>query len=681
MRKLWMTLGCMVSALATIAQVTDTMPFKKLDDVIVTGQFSPRSVKSSVYQVKVIRREQIEKLSPTKLQDVLMSELNIRFTQDLAVGGTNIMMLGMSGQNVKVLIDGVPMIGRQGTNNEISINQIDINTIERIEIVEGPMSVIYGADALAGVINIITKKSSTAKWSILAKLHEETIGKEYSLLSHGIHNPSLAFTTHYKSWDAGANLSYNYFGGWKDTAIDRELVWNKKDQLLAGGFIGYKGKKFNLRYRFDGLDELIQDPGNFVNDEKATGDTFAINKKYYSNRAMQQLQGSFTLKPSVVLQSALSYTNYNRRVHSEWLYKKSGEINLDPTPDAQSLVNFKGINFRSSVVYSINPKYALQPGIEINRETGAGERMHTGTNKLTDYAFFLSAELKPVEKWSIRPGFRLIKNSVYNAPPLVPSLNVKYNINTNLDIRAAYAHGFRAPSLRELYMNFFDINHRIIGNPNLKAEVSNTSNLSINYSKSIKKNISYNASIGGFYNQVKNMIDYAVSASSSDTFTLVNLFNSKTAGITLNGQAKYKNWNFGAGAAATGFFNIYSAQQKSLPEMQWGNEFNLNVGYNVPKLGLDANLFYKYTGTKPGYMQAGADFLPIKTDDYHWADFSINKTACKGLRLSAGVKNLFDVKRLRNSIASISVHTNNNVLSVGTGRSFFAGIQYQFSKN
>ena len=59
------------------------------------------------------------------------------------------------------------MTGRQGTSNEININQIDINSIERIEIVEGPMSVVYGADALAGVINIITKKAALQKFLLL----------------------------------------------------------------------------------------------------------------------------------------------------------------------------------------------------------------------------------------------------------------------------------------------------------------------------------------------------------------------------------------------------------------------------------------------------------------------------------------------------------------------------------
>src|SRR5690606_23632369 len=121
--------------------------------VVITGEVEPQSAKKSVYQVRTIPMERIQAQGSTRLQDVLNTELNIRFDQDLSLGGSNLNMLGLSGQNVKVLIDGVPMIGRQGVENEININQINVSSIERIEIVEGPMSVIYGADALAGVIN------------------------------------------------------------------------------------------------------------------------------------------------------------------------------------------------------------------------------------------------------------------------------------------------------------------------------------------------------------------------------------------------------------------------------------------------------------------------------------------------------------------------------------------------
>jgi len=91
-------------------------------------------------------------------------------------------MLGLSGQYVKVLIDGVPLEGRSGTANAVDLSQINVLSIDRIEIVEGPMSVNYGADALGGVINVITKKSTSQKLSAQVSLHEETVGEEYKLV-------------------------------------------------------------------------------------------------------------------------------------------------------------------------------------------------------------------------------------------------------------------------------------------------------------------------------------------------------------------------------------------------------------------------------------------------------------------------------------------------------------------
>src|SRR5690606_420044 len=144
----------------------------------------------SVYQVKTIPWERLAARGAVRLQDALNTELNIRFSQDLALGGSNLSMQGLAGQNVKVLVDGAPMIGRPGTSNEININQLNVNAIERIEIIEGPMSVVYGADALAGVINIITKKTVDGKLELQAKVHEETVGNEYGW-EKGVHNQSI----------------------------------------------------------------------------------------------------------------------------------------------------------------------------------------------------------------------------------------------------------------------------------------------------------------------------------------------------------------------------------------------------------------------------------------------------------------------------------------------------------
>jgi outer membrane receptor for ferrienterochelin and colicins len=356
--------------------------------VVVTGQYKPQSLKNSVYQVRTISKERIQKQAATNLQDVLTNELNIRFTQDAATGGSDITMLGLKGQNVKILIDGLPVIGRQGTSNEININQIDINSIERIEIVEGPMSVVYGADALAGVINIITKKAATTKFAVTARLHEETIGKEYGS-KQGIHNQYAGFSFNHKKWELGGAAGRNYFGGWKDTAVGRELVWHKKDQIIANGYIGYATNKFSLRYRIDGLDEIITNPGNFLFRQESSGDTLATDQEYLSQRVMQQLQGAYTVSSRLNFQTQSSYSNYSRQVFSTTVSKKTGDVRLNTAAGMQSVVDFTGFTARATAFYKLNKLFSFQPGIDVNIDKGEGERLSTGTNLIKDYALSL----------------------------------------------------------------------------------------------------------------------------------------------------------------------------------------------------------------------------------------------------------------------------------------------------
>lgn len=659
----------------------DTTKAKELSDVVVTGQYKPQSVKNSVYQVKVISKDRILKQGASKLQDVLNNELNIRFSQDLATGGSDITMMGLKGQNVKILVDGLPIIGRQGTTNEIDINQIDINSIERIEIVEGPMSVIYGADALAGVINIITKKNGTAKLSITARAHEETIGKEYGF-QQGIHNQYAGLTWRKKNWEIGGGFGHNYFGGWKDTAIDRELVWHNKDQLVANGFVGYNNGKLNLRYRFDGLDEIIYNPGNFINDYSPAADTLAYDAEYLSHRFMQQLQGSYIVNNNLSFQSQVAYSEYTRQVYSTTVSMHTKTVSQNVATGSQSLNEFTGFTFRGAAIYKLNNIFSFQPGFDINLESGKGERLKNGNNTVNDYAFYITSEITPSSKISVRPGLRFIKNSVYNAPPFIPSINTKFVLNKSLDLRLSYARGFRSPSLRELYFNFFDANHAVVGNPDLKAETSNSFTGSLSWKKINKSDAVLSVVLGGFYNDVKNLIDY-VFTQSSDTAKLYNVFHSKTAGVNLSTTVKYKNWNVAAGTSYTGFFNDYSATDKTLPSLQWSPEANANVGYSFPKLGLNMNLFYKFTGKKPMYVtNSNQDIVLTEFKGYQMADFTVNKKLFKYFMINAGIRNIFDVDRISALYASTgSAHSGNNgTMNIACGRSFFAGLAFNWEK-
>ena len=674
--------GWLILAGATVsAQQDSTTTPTQLGEVVVTGQYRPQSVKQSVYQVRVINRERIERQAGTKLQDILNNELNIRFTQDPATGGSDITMMGLKGQNVKILVDGMPMVGRQGTSNEININQIDINSIERVEIVEGPMSVIYGADALAGVINIITKKSSAAKISVSARLHEESVGDEYGIgNSKGIHNQSVSFTYRKKNWELGAGFNHNYFGGWKDTLVGRELAWHKKDQRLAHAFVGYHNARFNLRYRLDGLDEIITNPGNFeTQPQPGAIDRFAPDQEYLSQRMMHQLQAVYFANKNLSFNAQAAYSDYSRQVYSTLLGHDSHLRYINRSPGSQSVVNFDGFTFRGTALYTVNKNLSFQPGVDINLESGDGERLKEGRSRVNDYAFFLTSEVKLGEQLSLRPGLRFIHNSVYNAPPVIPSVNAKWVLGKHLDFRVSYARGFRAPSIRELYFNFFDANHQIIGNPDLKAETSNSFNASFSWNKVTPSKVVYSTVVGGFYNSVKNLIDYAVSASDANVFELTNVSDSRTAGVNLTSVVKYKQWNLSIGGSYTGFYNEYSEADKDLARLQWSPEVNANVGYSIEKIGLDFNLFYKFVGKRPRYIVSGNEYLLSKQQEYQMADVTVNKKLFRVLTINAGIRNLFGVERLTSTLAGTGVHTS-GAQNIAYGRSYFAGLVFNWDK-
>lgn len=655
----------------------DTGKVKSLDEVIVTGQYKPQSVKNSVYQVRVITRERIQKQGATKLQDVLNSELNFRFTQDPSLGGSNINLLGLSGQNVKILLDGLPIVGRQGVNNEVNINQIDINSIERIEIVEGPMSVIYGADALAGVINIITKKASAAKFSVSARLQEETVGKEYGTLQ-GIHTQSVSASFRKNRWEIGGGFGYNYFGGWKGDSTGRELAWNWKDQIIGNGYIAYNASRFNIRYRIDGLDEIVTNPANYTQYQRDADDYVAPDQEYLNQRTMHQLQANYFVHKSLSFQAQSSFTNFTNQTYSTLVSQKTGDTRLNPADGVQNTSKFTGFTFRAMAQYKISSVFSVQPGVDINLESGEAQRLQPGKNRVDDYAFFVTSEITPTSKINIRPGLRFISNSVFDAPPVIPSLNTKFVLTKQLDLRVAYERGFRSPSIRELYFNFFDANHQIVGNPDLKPETSNSFTGSLTWKPNVKQDMRVTAVLSGFYNDVSNQIDFA---SNGTVFIYSNIAKYKTRGINASGTLNYKNWNAALGFGYIGRYNQYVEGDKSLPDFKWAGEINSTIGYSFSKIGLNANLFYKFTGKLPYYQFDNNTQQPVlaETDSYNWADLTLNKTFFKRFTVNAGIKNIFDVTSVR-STATNGAHGTSGVNAVAYGRSYFAGLTFNWEK-
>ena len=648
-----------------------------LSDAVVTGQFGKQSLRSSVYQVRTIDSERIRLRGATNIQSVLNTELGIRFSNDPILGTTDIQLMGLKGQNVKILLDGVPMVDRGETRE--SIGQIDINTIERIEIVEGPMSVIYGTDALAGVINIITKKGEEGDNLIVsARIQEETVSNEYNAFSKaGSHNANLGVTWQKKGFQISGNLTRNNFGGWQGALTGRAKTWLPKEQMLYSAGLGYAGKKWNVWYRFNGTDETIKLLGN------ATVANAAGDKDYITKRWFHQAQGEYQINDKLDFSGALSYTDYSRRTLSNNIDLNTGKRTSSLDLAAQDKAIFTTTFFRGIAKYKLSPNVFFLPGIEINNNSSSGQRIK-GEPTINEFAFFVSSELKVTPAIKLSPGVRFIKNSVYDAPPVIPSLNAKINLSKSLDLRMAYARGFRSPALRELYFDFHDASHSINGNVNLKAEYSNSFNAFLVWNSPEKTALRLTSTLGGFYNVFHDRIDTALDPNDRTQTTYLNVSLFKTTGFSLENKFFWKNIQATIGGTYIGTYNeiLEDAEGLSdLPEFVWSPEVNANLVYTFQKIGTSLNFFYKYTGKKPAYVLNSTTPLSAsltEIESYHIADVTINKNFGKYLNVLAGAKNIFDVTSIRNTTQGAGHDASGPGFS---GRSYFLGLNIRWSKN
>jgi outer membrane receptor for ferrienterochelin and colicins len=689
--KIYLSIFLSLCGFIVVAQETkvDTTKANDLKDVVITGQYGPQTLRNSVYNVRTISAERIRLRAANNVQQVLNTELGFRFSNDLTLGTTDVSLMGMTGRNVKILLDGVPMVDRSDTRE--SLNQIDINTIERIEIVEGPMSVVYGADALAGVINIITKNPDKLFLNLSARVQEETAGKEYEALSgKGNHLQNITANWKNSNWSVLAGFTHNDFGGWNiadKTATIQEVAavtnrWKPKEQYLANTKIGYRRHNFSIWYRLDGLKEDI-DVRAGLNPNTYKG----LLQTYRTHRYTQQLQSAYKISNKLQLSAIAGFTKLDRAtktvIHD---FTNNTEV-LSTGAGEQDIARFNSAIFRATAIYILNRLVSFQPGFEYNRDAASAQRI-SGSPVINDYAAFVTAEINFGGALNIRPGLRFIKNSIYNAPPVIPSINAKLILTKDLDLRVAYAKGFRSPALRELYYDFVDASHNILGNPNLKAEESNSFNGSLVWAGFHDSDIEFRSTLTGFYNTVKNRIDFGLSPTDNSVTTLINVSKYKTTGGTLDNVLNYKkNLQASLGLSYIGRYNdLIENSNLATPEFAWATEINSNITYTFPKINGSISLFYKYTGSLPSYQliteNNASTAKLVKIGSFHTADLMFNKNLFKSLTINTGVKNLFNVTQLSNSsTASGGAHSAGGAaVPYSYGRSYVLGLIYNWNK-
>jgi len=643
----------------------------KLNEVVVTGQYGPSNPEKSVHKVRVITAEKIEAMQAVNLRDVLTNELNVRLSQD-GVLGSGMQMQGVSGQNVKIMMGGVPVIGR--LNGNVDISQINMNDVERIEIVEGPLSVVYGTNALAGTINIITKKGVKKGLEVNANSYLEHVGTFNidASVSGSIKENQLRLSigrNYFDGWDSSEEGLFNYFE--PRTTENRSTEWNPKEQYFGRLDWSRSFKKWDVNAQLAQFTETITNRG----EARMPLGISAFDDTYFTQRTDATIglnKNSEKSRLNVVFGG--NYFERRKNTYVVDLSDQSQELTTDPTDQDTSI--FRQAMSRANYVYQWKPTFSIEVGYDINLEDAVGERIEDDYKSIGDYALFSTAEWKPLNELTIKPGVRVAYNSEYQAP-ITPAINLLYK-KKGWSLRGSFAQGFRAPDLKELYFYFVDINHNIQGNQDLKAEYSNNYSASLAHQWVIKKTL-VGFEVNGFLNQIEDRITLA--QVTSDEFSYVNIGSFQTQGLTVKGNLSFEQFNFQAGFNYIGRENLES-EDFDVERFTYAPEVQSSLQYTFSKHKISLAAFYKYTGELQGFSVIDGEVTNTAIEDYNTLDITVGKRFFNdALSCSFGMKNIFNVQQINSTASSGGAHSgSSNSVLIGMGRVGFIQFGYRWKK-
>ena len=636
-----------------------------MSEFVVTGQFKPEKADKSIYKVNVINSRQIERKAATNLTDLLSTESHVRISQG-GIMGANLSFMGLSGENVKILVDGVPVIGRLDGN--IDINQLNLYNVDHVEIIEGPMSVVYGSNASGGVVNIITRENKNASLTAFANAYYESVGR-YDFNAGG--------SAHNKNHTYSLDFSRNFFDGYSESESDtaRAMTWNPKLQYNANGYYLYSTNKVRLKMSLQFFDEIIQSYGNLLKPYYET----AMDKTFHTIRQTSKVESSYIFSPKQQLSFVGAYSTHNKKYE---LYQNDLTI-LEKTPIEGDTTIYQSFYLRTLLdSYYFEQKLNTLIGFEGNLDKTEGERIQGNSQQIGDLAGFINIKYNLNSKITLQPGARFIYNTKYEAP-LVYSLNAKYSPSKNTSLRASFARGFRSPTIKELYLEFIDSNHAVVGNPELKAESSYLTNLNFSYNREMPTYF-LNTEITLFYTNLDNMIELVPldSASNSISYSYANIVKFISQGVQLNSTVNlYPKLTMRAGISLIGRKYPVEDQSNVNEIFHYSTDFDFMLTYNFEKIATSLITNFKYSGKYPILNPDGA-FNNEYVDGFPSLDISLMKSFFHNiLTVSCGGKNLFDVTNVQGKMGSSGAHSSSSGTTIiAWGRTAFVKLSYNFKK-
>ncbi len=567
-----------------------------LDEVVVTANKVAQKQSSTGKVVTVITKDVIEKSAGKSVGQLLNEQAGITINGALNNMGSNqtIFMRGASSGRTLVLIDGIPVSDPSLINNEFDLNLISLTNVERIEICKGAQSTLYGSDAVAGVINIITIKSDIHKPvnanATVSAGSFNTIKAAVQL--YGKVN-NLTYTAAYsKIQSTGFSAAYDKTGknnfdndGYNSDALKVFLKYDLTKQLSVSSFIQ------NTRYK-TGLDAgpfTDKRDYNTTNKGLITGANVQFKNEAVTVTAKYQYSEftRYTFNDSTDSPGYLTRGNYKGKAQFADVFaniKLSKNFSLLQGADYHE--NKMGMDF-----------FGTYPSSQYGPAGTYSSKVDSSISQSSLYASIIYSGLQG--RLNIDLGGRLNVNSRYGNNNSY-SFNPSYKINENLRVLGSISSAYKTPSLYQLYSEY--------GNVNLKVEQSKSYELGLDY-----KHNNFSNRLVYFYRDINNAIDF-----NNLSYQYFNIINQIVRGVEYEFKVQPIK-----GLSITGNYTYLSATEKSQSRENFADT-SYNYVLRRPKNSFNLNAGYQFS--KALYVSAGAKYVSKREDvgGYQTKDISLD---------------------------------------------------------
>ena len=492
---------------ATLPAQTDDLS-RQLDEVVVTATGTPHTLKDVPVQTEIISRKQIEQLGAASFEDIL-SQLSAGFDFNAGDMGSQMTLNGLGNNYILIMIDGKRLNGDNGGENDLG--RIDPHNIDHIEIVKGAGSALYGSDAMAGVINIITRRHDDQA----LYLENTTRGGSYMDLRQ--HN-SIGFSV--GKFTSLTTFQLQHTDGWQNTAEEDPAQTeyhifdsrNKTVNMYTNGQIGQRityTPSDRLSFEADGYlyRKRIFRP---TNGRHPSCDVNTFDMKYRDAGA--SLGSEYKLKGTDRITLDVSWDRHAYYYHyTDTTLEEGYDPNGNYTPyypyfpdqehlqsdQQRTMAELKG-------VFSLPWGNLLSAGAEYRYDyLHAPMRVKGGRADDWTTALYLQDEYTGVNWLNVTAGIRLIENKAFGFHA-TPKISAMFKV-ADLRIRTGWSRGFKSPTPKEQGYHYLRTmgatTFFYMGNPDLKPQTSDYLSAGIEFSRG-----GFSASVTGYRNELYNMI-------------------------------------------------------------------------------------------------------------------------------------------------------------------------------